>query len=161
MGRDVGALCSGPIGDWYFNGHRWIASARAGRLTPSKLGRRGGSRLDAQEGDPPASSLPSCREPARQTAAAPPLLKNLCTGRADLTYGQGGERSKIPSRMVRTLLSDCQLLLVVHRLRRTSSDCNSMGRYSLDISICLSLYLSLSAYANCLGDWMARLLVHT
>lgn len=28
----------------------WIASARAGRLTPAKQGRRGGSRLDAHEG---------------------------------------------------------------------------------------------------------------
>ena len=27
----------------------WIASARAGRLTPAKQGRRGGSRLDAHE----------------------------------------------------------------------------------------------------------------
>lgn len=27
----------------------WIASARAGRLTPAKQGRRGGSRLDADE----------------------------------------------------------------------------------------------------------------
>ena len=28
----------------------WIASARAGRLTPLRQGRRGGSRLDAHEG---------------------------------------------------------------------------------------------------------------
>jgi len=27
----------------------WIASARAGQLTPAKQGRRGGSRLDAHE----------------------------------------------------------------------------------------------------------------
>ncbi|MCP2137527.1 transposase [Rhizobium sp. SLBN-94] len=27
----------------------WIASARAGRLTPTNQGRRGGSRLDAHE----------------------------------------------------------------------------------------------------------------
>lgn len=27
----------------------WIASARQGRLTPAKQGRRGGSRLDAHE----------------------------------------------------------------------------------------------------------------
>lgn len=50
MGWHVGALSRSPIGVGGSTALAWIASTRAGRLTPAKQGRRGGSRLNAHEG---------------------------------------------------------------------------------------------------------------